>query len=112
MLIENIMLRGYLMHKIITFSKQALNESLDFLQRATRLEHRTHSPKVTLVLWLTENHIRVKREKQASCLLHWLSLFTLADPLFHFTLRPNRYYNYILNTKLFCFLDYQLFFIF
>ena len=31
MLIENIMLRGYLMHKIITFSKQALNESLDFL---------------------------------------------------------------------------------
>ena len=38
---------------------------------------------------------------------HWLSAFKLAVPLFHFTLRLKRHYDYILNTKLFYFLDYK-----
>ena len=44
-------------------------------------------PKVTYMLCLTASHTRVARAKQAYCLLHWLSVFTLAVLLFHFTLR-------------------------
>ena len=37
--------------------------------------------------WLTAGHTWVAHAKQASCLLHWLSMFTLADPHFCFTLK-------------------------
>ena len=33
---------------------------------------------------------RVARGKQASCLLHWVSVLTLGVPLFRFTLLQNR----------------------
>ena len=56
------------------------------LARAISVEHRIHSPYVTLVLWLKASHTWVACAKQASCLLHWFSLFTLAVPLFHFAL--------------------------
>ena len=94
---------------IFTFSKQALNESLDFcnshslmndpkfdwqlpssLAHAIRLEHQIHSPDVTLVLWLTASHTRVTRAKLASCLLHWLFMFTPAVLLFRFILKKNK----------------------
>ena len=61
------------------------------LARVIRFEYRIHSPDVTLVLWLTASHTGDSRAKQASCLLHCLSVFTrLAVPLFRFTLRLNR----------------------
>ena len=82
---------------IFTFSKQSFIESIDFCNRsyphklhkfdwqlpsslacAIRFEHRSHLPEVTMVLWLTASHTRVAHAKQASCLLHWLSVFTLA----------------------------------
>ena len=43
-------------------------------------EHQIHSPDVTLVLWLAVSHTWVACAK----LLHWLSVFTLAVPLFRF----------------------------
>ena len=49
----------------------------NFLHSPLVIEHRTHSPEVILVLWLTASHIWVARAKQASCLLHWLSAFKL-----------------------------------
>ena len=79
---------------IFTFLKQSFNDSLDFcnrsyphelhrfdwqlpssLARAIRPEHRTYLPEVILVLRLTASHTRVARAKQASCFLHWLSVF-------------------------------------
>ena len=56
------------------------------LAHAIRFKHGAHSPEVTLVLRLTASHNRVAHAKQASCLLHWLSMFVVAVPLFHFTL--------------------------
>ena len=35
--------------------------------------------------------------KQVSCLLHWLYVFKLAVPLFRFTLRQSRLYDYVLS---------------
>ena len=58
--------------------------------RAICFEHHNHSPDVTLVLWLTASHTWVAHAKQASCLLHWLSVLTLAVPLFRFTPQQNR----------------------
>ena len=48
-----------------------------------------YSPDVSLVLWLTASHTWVARAKQAPCLLHWLSVFTLAVLLFCFALQQN-----------------------
>ena len=62
---------------------------------------------VTLVLWLTGSHTWVACAKQASCLLHWLSVFTLAVRLFRFALQQNSLYDYMLNTKLFYLLNYN-----
>ena len=45
--------------------------------RAICFELWIHFRDVTLVLWLTASHTGVSRAKQASCLLHWLSVFTL-----------------------------------
>ena len=39
---------------------------------------------------LTAAHTRVARAKQASCLRHWLSVLTLAVPLFRFILQQDR----------------------
>ena len=44
--------------------------------------HRTHSSEVTLMFLLKASHTRVARAKQAPCLLHWLTVFKLAVPLF------------------------------
>ena len=71
---------------IFTFSDCPCNKRI---VRAIRFEHRAHTPKVTQVLWLTASHIRVTCAKQSSCLLHWLSMFKVAVPLFRFTLRKN-----------------------
>ena len=87
---------------IFTFSKQSLNESIDFCNRslppewhkfdlqlassldhAIGFEHRIHSPEVTLVLWLTASHTWVARAKQALvCSIgcpssHWLFRFSV-----------------------------------
>ena len=89
---------------IFTFSKQAFNESLDFCNRS--LPHEWHkfdwqlpSSLVHAIValniefirqkWHWCCHIWVAHAKQASCLLHWLSIFKLAVLLFHFTLRLN-----------------------
>ena len=69
--------------------------------REIRFEHRTHSPYVLLVLWFTVSHTRVAPAKQDYCLLHLLSVFKLAVPLFHLKLQLNRKYDYILNKNLF-----------
>ena len=45
-------------------------------------ERRIHSPELTLVFWLTASHSWVARAKEASCLLHWLPMFTLAVQLY------------------------------
>ena len=103
---------------IFTFSIQTFNESLDFCNRswthelhkfdwqlpsslahAIGFKHQTHLPEVILVLWLKASHTQVARAKQASCLLHWLSMFILTVPLFRFTLQQHRYYDYILTLK-------------
>ena len=93
--------------KIFTFSKQSFNESLYFVTVHSlinytklidscqvhlpwiRFKHQIHSPEVTQVLWLTASHTWVAHAKQVICLLHWLSVFTLAVPLFGFT--PQQY---------------------
>ena len=43
--------------------------------------------------------------KQESCLRHWLSVFTLAVPLFRLTVKQNRKYDYILKIINFYILD-------
>ena len=104
---QNCSIYNQVYSAIFTFWKQAFNESLELIAtvhslmddikfvwqlpnshaRAIRFEHLIHSSDVTLVLWLTASHTRVAREKQASVLLHWLSVFTLAVPLFRFALQ-------------------------
>ena len=67
-----------------------------------------HRVGLRFVLVLLREHPKVHRKwfygevgNRTSCLLHWLSVSKMAVPLFHFTLRLNGLYNYILNTKLF-----------
>ena len=57
------------------------------LAHAIPVEHRIHAPDVTLVLWLTASNTWVTRAKQDSCLLNWLSVLTMAVPLFRFALQ-------------------------
>ena len=59
---------------IFTFSNQSFNESLDFC-----LMNYTH------LIDSCQAHSRVSRVKQASCLLHWLSVSKLVVQLLHFT---------------------------
>ena len=54
----------------------------------------------------SELHL-IRRANQASCLLHWMSVFTLAVPHLLFPLQQNQYYDNILKTKLLCLPSYK-----
>ena len=64
-----------------------------------------HASNMKLIVVMTASHTWVPRAKQASCLLHWLSVFKLAE-LFSvfYTLTKQLNWNdngYIFDTKLF-----------
>ena len=61
-----------------------------YLPVAICFEHGIHSPEVTMMLCLTASHTWGACAKQASCLLHWMSVFTVAVPPICFTLQHNR----------------------
>ena len=61
-------------------------------------KHESPVPEVIGIIFARKAHLS-RTCKQASCLLHWLFVFKLAIPLFHFTLRLNRLYDFNLNTK-------------